>query len=95
MKLCYKYQLRQMISHFTLKDLWNSNTFYIYKKEVKILEFHPARPEDHLAQPSPSPKFIFKYPTYAWLPFIPAQIKPDLFTIWPNYYIFLLMHKCQ
>jgi hypothetical protein len=28
---------------------------------AEILEFHVARPEDHLARPSSSPTFIFKY----------------------------------
>jgi hypothetical protein len=28
-----------------------------------ILEFHPTRPEDHMARRSPNPKFIFKYVT--------------------------------
>jgi hypothetical protein len=39
---------------------------------------------------SPSPQFIFKcyqYPTQARLPFIPARMKPHLFTICPDYHI--------
>jgi hypothetical protein len=45
---------------------------------ANILEFYPARPEDHLARSSPSPKFTFKYVTR-------TRPKPDFLLFQPEW----------
>jgi hypothetical protein len=44
---------------------------------AEILEFYPARADDHLTSPRASPKFIFKYVTR-------TPPKPDFLSFQPE-----------
>jgi hypothetical protein len=50
----------------------------IYLRGLHRTEFYPARPEDHLARPNLSPKFIFKYT-------IRTPPKPDFLLFQPEW----------
>jgi hypothetical protein len=60
-------------------------TRYYRSARPEITEFHPAQPEEHFARARSLSSNMLPVPIYARLPFIPARMKPDLFTIGLDY----------